>query len=102
MSHMSSLGGCRRAARARGTAVVLALALLPLLLACGKKGDPRPPLRIIPNATRDLAVSQRGEQLVFRFGFPQTTTAGAKLPALAAIEVWELTRPLADPANLPI
>jgi hypothetical protein len=62
-----------------------------------------PPLRVIPNPTKDLQVAQRGNQVVFRFGYPQTTTSGAKLPGLAAVEVWELTRPLSPAVTtLPI
>jgi hypothetical protein len=81
--------------------VVVALGCL-ILAACGKKGDPEPPLRVIPNATTELAASQRGDQLVFRFPFPDTTVSGARLPGLAAVEVWSMTRPVSDPANLPV
>ncbi len=85
-------------ATARRAATAVALAALCLgATACGKKGDPTPPTRVIPNPTKDLSASQRGDQLVLRFSYPATTTAGAKLPGLAAVEVWELTRPL--PAN---
>jgi hypothetical protein len=71
---------------------VLALGLLAA--ACGKKGNPLPPTRTIPNPTKDLVAAQRGNQLVLRFSYPQTTTSGAKLPGLDAVEVWSLTRPL--------
>ena len=91
----------RSAASAVGRGASVALAALFLVVGvgllaagCGKKGNPLPPLRIIPNAATDLVVSQRGNQLVLRFAYPATTTAGAKLPGLAAVEVWELTRPL--------
>ena len=76
----------------------LALAVVALCLlavACGKKGNPLPPMRVIPTAATDLVVSQRGNQLVLRFAYPQTTTAGAKLPGLAAVEVSAMTRLLA-------
>ncbi|HXT23088.1 MAG TPA: hypothetical protein VN923_20230, partial [Thermoanaerobaculia bacterium] len=83
-------------------AVVLAACCL-LVVACGKKGNPLPPARVIPNPTQDLAVSQRGNQLVVRFGYPQTTTAGAKLPGLASVEVAAMTRQVpAGTAELPI
>ena len=44
--------------------VGLGIALLSAVAACGKKGNPLPPLRVIPNATTDLAVAQRGNQVV--------------------------------------
>ena len=87
---------------AAGSRIVLALALLGTFAACGKKGIPTPPLRIIPNPTKDLAVMQRGNQLVLRLSYPQTTTAGAKLPGLAAVEVAAMTRPVAAAAAPPV
>ena len=76
-----------RLRRGRELAVAAVAAGCLLAAACGKKGNPLPPMRIIPNATTDLKVAQRGNQLVLRFAYPQTTTAGAKLPGLAAVEV---------------
>jgi predicted small lipoprotein YifL len=74
-------------------ALLVPLAAVPLAVTgCGKKGNPLPPMRVIPNPTKDLAVSQRGNQVVLRFGYPQTTTAGAKLPGLAAVEVAAMSR----------
>ena len=70
--------------------------VLPLLLvACGKKGDPRPPIRLIPPAATDLAVAQRGESLVLTCTYPNVATNGMALPALQAVEVWRLTVPAA-------
>jgi hypothetical protein len=92
-----------RAARgARAAAAIGALLAGGLLAGCGKQGDPAPPLRVIPAETTELVAAQRGDQLVLRFPFPATTTSGARLPGLSAVEVWQLTRPVTDPANLPI
>jgi predicted small lipoprotein YifL len=82
--------------------VGLSLALLSAVAACGKKGNPLPPMRVIPNGTTDLAVAQRGNQLVLRFAYPQTTTAGAKLPGLSAVEVAAMTRQVPGTGDLPI
>ncbi len=73
-----------------------------LLGGCGKKGDPLPPFRNIPAATKDLTALQRGDEVVLRFGYPKTTTAGRPLAGLDRVEVWEVVRPLPPPpATLP-
>jgi hypothetical protein len=93
----------RRWTVARAGATCLVAALAVAAAGCGKKGNPLPPMRFVPNATTDLAVSQRGNQIVLRFGYPQTTTSGAKLPGLSAVEVAEMTRQVpADAKDLPI
>ncbi|MDX1632301.1 MAG: hypothetical protein R3234_10590 [Thermoanaerobaculia bacterium] len=74
-----------------------ALLVLLLLPACGKKADPRPPLRIVPARTGDLSLLQQGELLSLRMSYPATTTAGEALGELEAVEIWHLTRPLEDP-----
>lgn len=63
----------------RARAALLLLALLP---ACGKKGDPLPPLRPTPAAVTGLRVAQRGEQVQVTFAAPQASTDGARLPVL--------------------
>lgn len=72
---------------ARGCAVAAALTALTVA-GCGKKGPPRPPLRLMPVQITDLSVLQRGSELVLDMGYPQTTTAGTPLPPLTAVEVW--------------
>ncbi|HEX4952271.1 MAG TPA: fibronectin type III domain-containing protein [Thermoanaerobaculia bacterium] len=77
----------------RPRAALLACFVLLAALACGKKGEPLPPLRYTPVAASDLAVRQRGDQLVVRVSYPQLTTAGQALPGLQAVEVLQLLRP---------
>jgi hypothetical protein len=81
--------------------VGLCLVLGLLVAGCGKKGDPEPPFRPIPKAVSDLRASQRDGEVVLRFGFPATTTAGRALPDLARIEVWEVVRPAPSPVAPP-
>jgi hypothetical protein len=71
---------------------VLSLGLVGLLslVACGKKGDPLPPLRQIPVAARDLSVHQQGTTLILRLAYPQSTTSGGVLPGLEALEIYDL------------
>jgi len=102
---MTAMTGTTRRIRPRigrelGAAALAAACLLAT--GCGKKGNPLPPLRIIPNAATDLKVAQRGNQVVLRFGYPQTTTGGAKLPGLSAVEVSAMTRQVPGAGELPI
>jgi hypothetical protein len=66
------------------------LAAAVLVLACGKKGDPEPPIRLIPSPTTQLTVVQRGGELLLDFPYPQTTAAGTPLPGLSEVAVWQL------------
>ena len=60
----------------RRTAAILLLAVLP---ACGKRGDPLPPLGRTPQPVRELSVAQRGGELEIRYVTPRTTTGGVRL-----------------------
>jgi hypothetical protein len=81
------------------------------LAACGKKGDPTPPVPVIPQATTDLVVTQRGENVTLAWSFPTLTAAGTKLPQIGRVTVYryseslpatELGRsaPLSDPGQI--
>jgi hypothetical protein len=59
-----------------------ALLFLVFLTACGKKGDPLPPLRPTPAAVAGLRVAQRGDELVITFTAPRAGTDGGRLPVL--------------------
>jgi hypothetical protein len=63
----------------RGSAVkTLSFVVISLLVAaCGKRGDPRPPVPVIPKATTDLVVTQRAGQVILSWSYPALTTAGA-------------------------
>lgn len=80
----------RRAARALLPALLVPLALAPL--GCGKRGDPTPPPRTIAQPVADLAVRQRGLEVVLEFGHPKATLAGLALPGLAEVKVFEATK----------
>jgi hypothetical protein len=62
----------------RGARLAAALAVAAAL-ACGKRGDPQPPLARTPQPVRDLAVGQRGAELSIRYVAPRTTTGGVPL-----------------------
>ena len=73
--------------------LVASSAICLLALACGKKGDPQPPLPRGPNAVKDLAVEQEGQDAVLTFSFPDRLMTGAPLTDLSAIEVYRVVNP---------
>src|SRR3981081_3465799 len=64
--------------------VLLAVAVL----ACGKRGDPHPPVPVIPKATTDLLVAQRGPKVLLSWGYPSLTTAGKSMTGIKRVVVW--------------
>jgi len=81
--------------RRPGRAALLAPGALLLLFtfACGKKGDPMPAPRTIPQAVSDLTVRQRGFEVVAEMTHPKSTVAGLALPGLDEVVLYELLRP---------
>jgi hypothetical protein len=69
-------------------------AALILLVACGKRGDPHPPVPVIPKAISDLVVAQRGAKVILSWSFPSLTTAGQKLGAIRRIVLYRYTEEL--------
>lgn len=69
-------------------------ALVLLVLACGKRGDPRPPVPVIPKATTDLVVTQRADQVILSWSYPSLTTAGRSLAEIDRISVFRYVEEL--------
>jgi len=67
--------------------------LLGVCAGCGKQGNPQPPLRAVPAATKDLKAHQQGTRILLDFTYPQTTAAGTALDGLRAVEVVESIQP---------
>jgi hypothetical protein len=76
--------------------------LLTLAGGCGKKGDPLPPILLVPAPTTDLSVVRRGDELLLDLAYPQTTAAGTPLPRLAELAVWQLVWRAPQPAAEPV
>jgi len=70
------------------------LAFLVVLAACGKRGDPHPPVPLIPQATSDLVVAQRGSAVLLSWSYPSLTITGQKLGAIRRIVVYRYVEEL--------
>jgi hypothetical protein len=73
-----------------------AIAIL-LLISCGKKGDPSPPVPVIPRAATDLVVTQRGSKMILSWSYPSLTTAGQTLKEISRISVYRYVETLPPP-----
>ena len=69
-------------------------ALALVVLACGKRGDPHPPIPVIPAATSDLVVTQRADRVLLSWSYPSLTTAGKNLPDVRRISIYRFEEPL--------
>ena len=70
-----------------------------LVAACGKRGDPRPPVPVIPQATSDLVVTQRADRIFLTWSYPALTTTGRSLSELRRIVVYRYSEPLPPSAS---
>ena len=85
----------------------LVLVFLALVIACGKRGDPRPPVPVIPKATIDLVVTQRAGKLLLSWSYPALTTAGKTLGPIKRVTVYRYVEdlpvpPAGQPATAPL
>lgn len=77
---------------------MLALLLVPIA-ACGKKGDPLPPLPRGAAPVSDLALEQEGADAVLTFSYPDRLMNGEPLRDVASIEIYRAVDP--SPAVAP-
>src|SRR5436853_4636179 len=75
----------------------LSIVFFAVLFACGKRGDPRPPVPVIPKATSDLVVTQRGSKVILTWSYPSLTTSGQTLRDLRRVVVYRVTEELPVP-----
>src|SRR5713101_1241256 len=75
--------------------------LLLALAACAKVGDPRPPLRLVPQHTMELTGIQKGGQVVLTFPAPARNTNGTPVTTLQRVDMYRLMEPRAyQPATI--
>ncbi|HEX7151462.1 MAG TPA: hypothetical protein VF618_08250 [Thermoanaerobaculia bacterium] len=73
---------------------LLALLLVVVVVGCGKRGDPRPPVPVIPQATSDLVVTQRASKVLLSWSYPSLSTAGKNLTGLRRVSVYRYVEEL--------
>src|SRR5215813_5543396 len=61
--------------------------LLFLLAACGRVGDPQPPFIRIPEAVKDLAATQNGNNIVLTWTNPPRYIDGSAATNLARVQI---------------
>ncbi len=84
---------CQSAIRNPQSAILIATLLFT---ACGKIGDPLPPIPRAPLIIEELSVTQQGTQLVLSFPLVR----GRNSPKLQRIDVYRLIESVNDPAGL--
>jgi hypothetical protein len=62
-----------------------------LTAACGQKGDPLAPLRLVPSAVTDVSARRSGEEVELRFTLPATNANGPGGIDLAQVEIYAMT-----------
>ncbi len=87
-----------QAARRRlaiGVAAVLAAA------ACGQRGNPLPPLRLVPAPISDLAAHRVDDRVTLTLTIPAANTDGSTPAAVSRVEIYAATTTAAEPAPAP-
>ncbi|HEX9983721.1 MAG TPA: hypothetical protein VGF69_10690 [Thermoanaerobaculia bacterium] len=68
--------------------------LFVVVVGCGKRGDPKPPVPVIPQATSDLVVTQRASKILLSWSYPSVSTAGKNLTGLQRVAVFRYVEEL--------
>lgn len=69
---------------------VILVALGAVLAACGKKGPPQPPVRVLPATPGPIATRQVGEDVLLSATLRVTRTDGSPLPAGTQVQVMRM------------
>lgn len=69
------------------------LLVVVVLAACGKKGDPLPPLQVVPARVADLRASLRGGRIALEFTVPSGEPAPGLTVAPERIEIYRVINP---------
>ncbi len=79
------------------------LLLAGLLVDCGKKADPLPPIVLVPALVRDLTVRQEGTHYRLFFSEPTANSDGSRLVDLQRVDIYRIVEdtPPAPPQSQP-
>lgn len=81
-----------------GRWALVAAVLAALTGACGKRGDPLPPLRTTPSRIDDLAAHRVDDRLDVFWTVPATNTDGTTPPAVTRVDLYARSTTAAEPA----
>ncbi len=73
-------------------ALISGLVLSVIVGACGKVGDPLPPLSTIPRPILDLMVQQQGQKMMLSWTMPQFNVDGSSAGTISSINIFRLIR----------
>jgi hypothetical protein len=91
---------CRRNLNVRRCfGLLIVLLALMLGVACGKKEWPISPDLVLPGPVKDFRLSQEGESLVLRWGFPPVNQLGQPLTQLEGFRVYRCAVPGVAPTG---
>ena len=91
-----------KSARTRsGRYLHLGSLLLLLTSACGKMGEPLPPLIRIPRPIADLTARQQGGEVILGWTLPHLNTDGSRATTLASMEIYRAIRDPSSDAGAP-
>ena len=66
--------------------------------ACGKKGDPLPPLRPVPSAAAGFSIERAGTAVTLRFTVPETNVDGSTPASAERVDLFGLSKAADAPA----
>jgi hypothetical protein len=72
--------------------------LLLFAAACGRKSDPLPPLRPVPNVVTGVSARRAGDRIELRFNLPSANQDGSTPVALERVDVYARSTPEGSPA----
>ena len=94
MTRRRSTQNPRRTQRTFNSAI-LAVSALIVVVGCGKKGPPLPPLVKLPTPPANVTAARRGDTVDLEFTVPQTNTDNTRPANVTRVDVYAFTGPAA-------